>query len=94
VEFHSPREVSTISAGCRDVDYLHKCIEDAGLYLIARPGPYFVRRLTRAGFRGGLLREGCYVALRDLSGPAKNVDRQYMGYVREWFEQITPRILK
>lgn len=93
--YHSPRQGEYDFSGIRDVDYLHKCIEDAGLYLIARPGPYICSEVDAGGFPGWLLaKKDVMLRCRDLSGPAKVVDRQYMEYVREWFEQITPRILK
>ena len=38
--YHEERPGELDFAGLRDVDHLHDLIERAGLYLIARPGPY------------------------------------------------------
>jgi beta-galactosidase len=43
--------------GFRDVDLLHDMIEEAGLYLIARPGPYICAEIDLGGLPAWLLRD-------------------------------------
>lgn len=90
--FHSDAPGVYDFSGIRDVDYLHKCIEDAGLYLIARPGPYICSEVDAGGFPGWLLRKkDITLRCRDRKGRVR-IDNDFLKYTREWFEQIVPRI--
>jgi hypothetical protein len=77
-------------AGSRDLDLLHDLIEAAGMYLIARPGPYVCAEIDAGGLPAWLLRApGVVPRCRSQFGFAYSLD--YMKAVREWFEQIVPR---
>ena len=90
--YHSPAQGEYDFTGIRDVDYLHRCIEDTGLYLIARPGPYICAEVDAGGFPGWLLaQDDITLRCRDSKGRVR-MDKQYLACVREWFEQIVPRI--
>lgn len=92
--FHSDAQGEYDFTGIRDVDYLHRCIEDAGLYLIARPGPYICSELDAGGFPGWLLsKKEITLRCRDEKGRVQ-LDSEFLKYTREWFEQIVPRILE
>ena len=47
--FHSDAPGRYDFAGVRDVDRLHDLIEEAGLFLIARPGPYICAEIDAGG---------------------------------------------
>ena len=50
--YHSPAEGQYDFSGPRDVDRLLDLIEEEGLYLIARPGPYICSEVDGGGFPG------------------------------------------
>ena len=47
--YHSPRAGEYDFDSIRDVDLLHDMIEEAGLWLIARPGPYICAEIDGGG---------------------------------------------
>ena len=55
--FHSERPGVYDFADLRDIDHLHDLIEAAGLYLIARPGPYICAEVDLGGLPAWLLRD-------------------------------------
>ncbi len=76
--------------GPRDVDRLHDLIEEAGLWLIARPGPYVCAEIDLGGLPAWLL--GAPGVVRRCRTPRGFVySLPYLRAVREWFEQIVPR---
>ncbi len=90
--YHSPREGEYDFSGFRDVDLLMDMVEEEGLYLMARPGPYICSEVDGGGFPGWLLN-------KDLNFRCKRdgkfeYDAEYMRSVREWYEQIVPRIAR
>jgi hypothetical protein len=91
--YHTEQEGVYNFDGARDVDYLHRCIEDAGLYLIARPGPYICAEIDAGGLPGWLLaKKDVVLRCRDAHG-SPQYDPAFIAYTRQWYEQIVPRIL-
>lgn len=76
--------------GIRDLDLLHDRVEEAGLYLIARPGPYLGCELDLGGLPAWLLRDP-RVFLRCRVDGEYAYSLEYMRHVRAWFERIVPR---
>lgn len=77
----------------RDVDLLMDLIEEEGFYLMARPGPYICSEVDGGGFPAWLLKEK-KLNLRCKKDGKFVYDAEYLKYVREWYEQIVPRIAK
>ncbi|OGP57202.1 MAG: hypothetical protein A2V67_03370 [Deltaproteobacteria bacterium RBG_13_61_14] len=89
--FHSPAEGEYDFSGPRDVARLMDLVEEEGLYLIARPGPYICSEVDGGGFPGWLLAKR-HLNLRCKRDGKFVYDPEYMKYVRQWFEQIVPPI--
>ena len=89
--YHEERPGELRFEGLRDVAHLHDEIERAGLYLIARPGPYICAEIDFGGLPAWLLRDrGLVPRCRTREGYAYS--RSYMLAVRGWFAAIVPRI--
>lgn len=88
-DFHSKAPGQYDFTGVRDVKLLLDMIEQLGLYLIARPGPYINAETTRGGLPGWLLTEPD-VILRNRQEGAYRYSPRYMAFVQEWFDQILP----
>lgn len=91
--YHSPEEAVYDFEGIRDVDYFLKLIEENGLYLIARPGPYTCTEIDAGAFPGWLLSKED-VILRCKVGNKFEYCEEYLKYVRQWYEQIIPRLAR
>jgi hypothetical protein len=91
--FHSPAEAVYDFSGIRDINYLMNLAEDLGLYIIARPGPYVCSEIDGGGFPGWLIAKR-NVVLRCRKNGWFKYSPEYIKYVRQWFEQIVPRIAK
>ena len=89
--YHAERQGEHDFAGLRDVEYLHDLIERAGLFLIARPGPYICAEVDFGGLPAWLLRDPAVVP-RCRTHEGYLYSRAYMDAVREWFAAIVPRI--
>ncbi|MCP4002837.1 MAG: hypothetical protein GY725_01450 [bacterium] len=88
--YHSEVRGDFDFSGPRDVDLLHDMIEDEGLYLIARPGPYICAEIDFGGLPAWMLREPSIVPrCRNELGYSHSVE--FVKATREWFEQIVPR---
>lgn len=89
--YHSPADGEYDFEGIRDVDALMDMIEEEGLRLIARPGPYICSEVDGGGLPGWLVRmPGVVLRCRR---PGRAVySGKYMKYVEQWYEQIVPRI--
>jgi hypothetical protein len=91
--YHSPAPGLYDFAGLRNVDYLLDLIEQVGLYLIARPGPYICAEVDGGGHPAWLLNRHdiilrCRQAGRHAASP------EYLRYARQWYEQIVPRFAR
>ncbi len=89
--YHSPAPGVYDFTGVRDVQALLEITQELGLYVIARPGPYINAEYSGGGFPGWLLAKK-HLPLRNRREGAFEWSDEYMGYVREWWEQIVPRI--
>ncbi len=88
--YHSQSRGDYEFSGVRDVDRLHDMIEEAGLYLIARPGPYICAELDLGGLPAWLLRERSMI-LRCRTRAGFIYSREFLDASEEWFDQIVPR---
>ncbi|CAM5611926.1 hypothetical protein SALBM311S_07513 [Streptomyces alboniger] len=77
--YHSPAKGRYDFTGIRDVDKLLDMAEEAGLYVIARPGPYINAETDGGGFPGWLMTQ---------KGQARSTDPEYLDAAREWLKQI------
>lgn len=89
--YHSPEQGVYDFTGIRDVARLLEITQELGLYVIARPGPYINAEYSGGGFPGWLLAKR-HLPLRNRREGAFDWSDEYMGYVREWWEQIIPFI--
>jgi len=91
--YHSPAPGVYDFTGIRDVPRLLRLVDQVGLYLVARPGPYICAEVDAGGLPGWLLAQQgviprCRHQMRHAVSPA------YLRYVEEWYEQIIPLILQ
>jgi len=91
--YHSPREGVYDFKGTRDIELFMQMIEDNGMYLIARPGPYICAEIDGGGFPGWLIAKK-HLRLRCRQDGKFVYDEEYMRYVKEWYEQVLPKIVK
>jgi hypothetical protein len=91
--YHSPAEGKYDFTGSRDIDLFMRMVEDAGMYLIARPGPYICAEVDGGGFPGWLLsKRGTNFRCRRNGKPL--YDAEYMKHCGHWFKEVVPRIAK
>lgn len=83
--YHSPRPGVYDFTGVRDVDRFLRTAENAGLYVIARPGPYINAETTGGGFPAWL---------KLVPGRARSSDPGYTAAYREWLGHINPIIAR
>lgn len=87
--YHSPEQGVYDFTGIRDVRKLLQITQELGLYVIARPGPYINAEYSGGGFPGWMLAKKD-LPLRNRREGAFEWSDEYMGYVKEWWEQIIP----
>ncbi len=91
-DYHSSEPGQYDFEAHKDVRQLLKLVEEIGLYLIARPGPYINAEYTGGGLPGWLLAmDDVILRNRNKEGKLQWCDT-YMKYVEEWWEQIVPII--
>jgi beta-galactosidase GanA len=79
--YHSPRAGVYDFSGVRDVDRLLSMAADAGIYVIARPGPYINAEVDSGGFPGWLTTQ---------QGRARSAAPDYLAAADEWLSHIDP----
>ncbi|MFA6448447.1 MAG: beta-galactosidase [bacterium] len=89
--YHTEEEGKYRFDGNRDVERLLDEVEKAGLYLVARPGPYICSEIDGGGLPAWLLAKPEPILRCRREGKVV-YDDKYMIYVRQWWEQIVPRI--
>lgn len=92
--FHSQRPGSYDFTGIRDVDRLLELACEAGLYVIARPGPYINAELSGGGLPAWLLADRNVIPRNRLPDGKFKWSQPYMDAVAEWWGQITPKIAR
>ncbi|MEY9966197.1 beta-galactosidase GanA [Streptacidiphilus sp. MAP12-16] len=79
--YHSPRQGVYDFSGVRDVDHLLDLAAQAGVYVIARPGPYINAEADSGGFPAWL---------DALPGRDRSTDPTYLAAADEWLSHIDP----
>jgi beta-galactosidase GanA len=77
--YHSPKPGVYDFAGVRDVDRLLRTAEQAGLYVVARPGPYINAETTGGGFPAWL---------KNVPGRVRSSAPGYAAAYRDWLTHI------
>ncbi len=77
--YHSPREGQYDFSGVRDMDRVLDAARDAGIYVIARPGPYINAEVDSGGFP-------LWLTTKKLRN--RSTDPEYLRYSDEWLTQI------
>lgn len=77
--YHSPKQGHYDFSGVRNVERAIQMVEDEGMYVIIRPGPYVNAELSMGGFPGWVTRQ---------KAMARTDDPQYIAAVDEWQTQI------
>lgn len=83
--YHSPKQGVYDFSGVRDIDKLLDMAQKAGLYVIARPGPYINGETDAGGFPSWLLTQ---------KGRARTAASDYMDSCYEWLGKIDPILKK
>ncbi len=89
--YHSAREGEYDFSGIKDVRKVLKAAKDAGLYVIARPGPFINAEVNAGGLPFWLLRKGDVIP-RNRIGTSYKYSPVYMKYVAQWYDNIIPII--
>jgi beta-galactosidase GanA len=79
--YHSPKAGVYDFSGVRNVDRLLRTADDAGLYVIARPGPYINAEASGGGFPAWL---------KNVPGRARSSDPGYTAAYQDWLGHINP----
>jgi beta-galactosidase GanA len=77
--YHSPKQGVYDFTGVRDVDKLLDIAQQAGIYVIARPGPYINAETSAGGFPGWLTTQ---------AGRARSDAPDYLAAADEWLTHI------
>ncbi|CAO2656033.1 Nn.00g048360.m01.CDS01 [Neocucurbitaria sp. VM-36] len=82
---HEPKPGAFSAEGIFDWDPFFDAAKKAGVYLVARPGPYINAEVSGGGFPGWLQR---------ISGNLRTPDQDYQQASKHYIESITPIIAK
>src|SRR3954447_26234114 len=77
--YHSPKQGDYDFTGIRDVNKLLDIAQEAGIYVIARPGPYINAETSSGGYPGWL---------NNVAGKARTDAPDYLAASDEWMTQI------
>ena len=89
--YHSPEQGVYDFSGIKDVRKVLQAAKDAGLFVIARPGPFINAEVNAGGLPFWLLKAENVVP-RNRIGTAYEYSPKYMDYIAEWYDQIIPII--
>ncbi|GJQ08631.1 hypothetical protein GpartN1_g422.t1 [Galdieria partita] len=78
-DYHSPKSEVYSFFGVRDVQKVLEMAKEAGIYVIARPGPYINAETNAGGFPGWLV---------DIKGRARSAAPDYTAAWEQWFRAI------
>jgi len=79
--YHSPANGVYDFTGIRDVKQVLEAAQKAGLYVIARPGPYINAETDAGGLPAWLLTSKALL---------RSADPAYLAAVEQWFDEIVP----
>jgi beta-galactosidase GanA len=77
--YHSPRKGVYDFSGVRNINLLLKIVQQTGLYVIARPGPYIEAESDSGGLPGWLT---------TIKGTSRSTAPEYTADYEEWLSQI------
>ncbi|MCX6992660.1 MAG: beta-galactosidase [Kiritimatiellaeota bacterium] len=83
--WHEEQEGKFNFRGDRDIAKWIQVIRDAGLYFIARPGPYICAEWDFGGFPAWLIPKKCEL---------RTYDKEFLKYCSRWLKKINPIIKK
>lgn len=83
--YHSPRKGVYNFSGVRNVNLLLDMAQQAGLYVIARPGPYIEAESNAGGLPGWLT---------TIKGPSRSTSPAYTADYRQWLSRIDAILAK
>ena len=83
---HEPRPEKYDFSGIADLEKFIKCVQQAGLYLIVRCGPYICAEWDNGGLPAWVTKQCCGSIRRD--------DPEYIRLVGRWFSKLLPLIAK
>ena len=89
--YHSSKPGEYDFSGVKDVRKVLQAAKDAGLFIIARPGPFINGELNAGGLPFWLLRMENVIP-RNRVGTEYKYSPEYMHYIGEWYDQIIPII--
>ncbi len=89
--YHSPSQGIYDFTGIKDVRKVLEEAKKAGLYVIARPGPFINAEVNAGGLPFWLLKMEDVIP-RNRVGTEYKYSAKYMEYVAEWYDQIIPII--
>ena len=89
--YHSQKQGVYDFSGIKDVRKVLQAAKDAGLFIIARPGPFINGELNAGGLPFWLLRMDDVIP-RNRIGTEYKYSEKYMHYIAEWYDQIIPII--
>jgi len=89
--YHSPKQGEYDFSGIKDVRKVLKAAKDAGLFVIARPGPFINAEVNAGGLPFWLLQME-EVIPRNRIGTEYKYSQKYMDYIAEWYDHIIPII--
>ena len=89
--YHSKKQGEYDFSGIRDVRRVLEEAKKAGLFVIARPGPFINAEVNAGGLPFWLLKMEDVIP-RNRVGTEYKYSPKYMEYVAEWYDQIIPII--
>ena len=89
--YHSPKRGEYDFSGIKDVRKVLKAAKEAGLFVIARPGPFINAEVNAGGLPFWLLRTE-NVTPRNRIGTEFHYSQEYMDCIAEWYDQVIPII--
>lgn len=90
-QYHSKNCHEYDFSGIKDVRKVLQEARDAGLYVVARPGPFINAEVNAGGFPLWLL-ENKDVIPRNRIGTEHRYSEKYMEFITEWYDAVIPII--
>ena len=91
--YHSSKQGEYDFSGIKDVSKIMQAAKEAGLFIIARPGPFINAEVNAGGLPFWLLKDK-EVTPRNRIGTEYHYSPKYMEYVAEWYDHVIPIINK